>query len=273
MGGIAEWIGKAIPNEVSKLNSYSDYLSWIPYVGPFLSYGMKIGSALDSGFTAYDDTGKFDLAIDAGIGGIQGESQDPGRYGSGYMTTGQPSYNKDWANTAGQVGNYLPKFSKGSNGSTNYDLGGWQNPSEQISSIANNPYWSDSDGNTSVTTAQQSDTGAGRQSQNSMGGLGDMGAIMDVMTKMLQQQPAGQKQNPLLEVTSPIYGRYTLGEGELGTEDPLEEQPEEQILDEKGFPEDRYSYASIQIPEYRQPDYRQPIGSYNEVLSGYYGSR
>ena len=56
----AEWVGKAIPNEASKLNSYSNYLAYIPVVGQALSAIMKGMSAVDTGATRYADIYKDD---------------------------------------------------------------------------------------------------------------------------------------------------------------------------------------------------------------------
>lgn len=85
-------IGKAIPNEFSKLNSF---LKYIPYLGQ----ANQVISSIDTGATAYGDTGNFQTAINAGKGGFYG-SRDPGFYGS-------PNINRDWANITGQWGNVL----------------------------------------------------------------------------------------------------------------------------------------------------------------------
>lgn len=134
---VLNWIGKALPNEMSKLNSYSKYLQYIPYVGKAASVLMNAGSALDAGSTAYVDTkdkgGDTSLALNRAIGGfkggVSGTSQDPGIYGS----SGKP--NRDWANTAGQIGNYLPSFGKSSSGKTTMKMG--QNPLGAM----DNPYF------------------------------------------------------------------------------------------------------------------------------------
>lgn len=96
----AEAIGKAIPNEFSKLNSFSRF---VPGIGPYL----QAVSAIDAGATAYGDTGKPFLGAQAGLQGYRG-SIDPGQYGSGYMRTGQPTPNADWWNRIGSIGNMLP---------------------------------------------------------------------------------------------------------------------------------------------------------------------
>lgn len=112
---IAEKIGKMIPNEISKLNSYSKYYQYIPYVGQALSAVSRVGSAADAGATYYGDTGEIDKGREGVMGGIQGKSQDPAKYGSGYVRTGQPTNSGGWANRIGQVGEFLP--SKESTGS------------------------------------------------------------------------------------------------------------------------------------------------------------
>ena len=110
MGGFAETTGKAIPNELSKLNSYSNYLAAIPLIGPYLAAGVKIASAVDSGATAYGDTGKIGTSAMAGFKGYSG-STDPGQYGSGYTRTGKTTPKHDIFNTVGNIGNLLSLFS------------------------------------------------------------------------------------------------------------------------------------------------------------------
>lgn len=95
----AEAIGKAIPNEFSKLNSFSRF---VPGIGPYL----QIASAVDSGATAYGDTGRPFLGVQAGVQGYIG-SVDPGQYGSGYTRTGQVTPNMDLFNTLGNIGNTI----------------------------------------------------------------------------------------------------------------------------------------------------------------------
>lgn len=102
-----ESVGKAIPNEFSKVAGVARY---IPYVGQ----AIQIMGAIDSGATGYSDVkergGSNSQALQAGAqGAIQvasGGSQDPGRYGS-------PNVNRDAWNMVGQTGNYI-RF--GSNG-------------------------------------------------------------------------------------------------------------------------------------------------------------
>ena len=130
-----EWLGKALPNEVTKLNSYAKYVQYVPYVGQALSVIMKGMSAVDAGATAYADTYKSDAeqdksgasrrvtgasrAIPAVMSGVQGKSQDPGIYGSP-----GGNINRDWANVAGQIGNYLPGLNKtsGSDGKSSFSI-------------------------------------------------------------------------------------------------------------------------------------------------------
>lgn len=98
----AERIGKAIPNEVSKLNSFSKFL---PY--PFNLIPQSI-SSYDSAATAYGDTGSIGTTFQAGANPFLGSSQDPGQYGAGYMRTGRPTPGDDWFNKIGQIGNFIP---------------------------------------------------------------------------------------------------------------------------------------------------------------------
>lgn len=115
----SEAIGKAIPNEFSKLNSF---LKFIPYVGQ-VSQGI---SSVDSAATAYGDTGSIGTGIQAGAKGYFG-SIDPGQYGSGYMRTGQVTPKKDIFNTFGGIGNLF-------NGQTNGDIGNFDFNLPQLSS-------------------------------------------------------------------------------------------------------------------------------------------
>lgn len=111
MGGFlqktSESIGKAIPNEFSKLNSV---LQYVPLLGQ-INQGL---SAIDAGATAYGDTGNPFTAGASGFQGFYG-SIDPGRYGS-------PNSNNDWANTIGNIGNLF----KGMNGQGGGQFGGSQ---------------------------------------------------------------------------------------------------------------------------------------------------
>jgi len=117
---IAGGIGKAMPNEVTKLNSL---LQYIPYLG-WLTRGM---SALDTGGTTYDDIysqgrdlGYTDTqarqkalmpAIQGGIGSFMGGSANPGRYGSG-----SNQLDRNWADYAGLAGNLWGSYKGGSYG-------------------------------------------------------------------------------------------------------------------------------------------------------------
>jgi hypothetical protein len=92
--GFSETIGKAMPNEFSKLNAYSKY---IPYVGQ----ATEAVAGVDRAATSYGDTGDAGTAIGATMGGI-GKSRDPGVYGS---PGAEP--NRDVWNILGQSGNLL----------------------------------------------------------------------------------------------------------------------------------------------------------------------
>lgn len=153
---IAEAIGKALPNEVTKLNSYSKYLQYIPYVGQALSVIMKGMSAVDAGATAYADTQTQDegnrgvaaqRAISSALAGAQGTSQDPGQYGSG------GDINRDWANTAGQIGNYLPGVEKGSSGGYNVN---WSSTGNLLD-VMKNPYLNKNATSQNTTDTQNTD--------------------------------------------------------------------------------------------------------------------
>ena len=135
-----EWIGKAIPNEMSKLNSYSKYIQMIPYIGQAASIIMKAGAAADAGATAYADSYKkgegrgvgSQRAVSGVMGGVQCRASDPGIYGSDGRA------NRDWANVVGQIGNFLPGVSKGSSGGYKMDTSMY-GPGT-IAEIYNNPY-------------------------------------------------------------------------------------------------------------------------------------
>lgn len=98
---LTEAIGKAIPNELSKLSSY---LRFIPGIGQMLA-GT---GAVDAATTAYADTREANKggkgvgrglwnALNAGGQSIQGYA-NPGMYGSG------SNFDPDWMDYAGQVG-------------------------------------------------------------------------------------------------------------------------------------------------------------------------
>jgi len=88
-------IGKWIPNEFSKSNSWAKY---VPYVG-WLSQAV---GGVDAAATAYDDVGdrggneydKWSKLFEGGMAGYSGS--DPGRYGS-------PNVNRDAWNMIGQI--------------------------------------------------------------------------------------------------------------------------------------------------------------------------
>jgi len=178
-----EWVGKLIPNEVSKLNSWSKWLEKIPIVGQALSVVVKGISALDSGPTAYADTYKdprlrnksegerrqigIGRAVGSVMGSIQGESIDPGRYGS------QGDINRDWANIAGQIGNYMPSYSSSSStGSTGGSKGGFSaGGMGGLMNLKSNPYFFDQDEKTD-TASTGAGTGTGTSgSQNPLASL------------------------------------------------------------------------------------------------------
>ena len=94
----ADVIGKAIPNEFGKLNSFAKFLP-----PPFNVISQSI-AATDAGATAYGDTGSIGTGVSAGFSGFT-NSQDPGQYGSGYTRTGQVTPGNDIFNTLGNVGN------------------------------------------------------------------------------------------------------------------------------------------------------------------------
>lgn len=138
---IAEEVGKWIPNEFSKTNSYSKYVQMIPVIGPYLAGAQRGLGGIDNMATAYGDTGRLDLAFRGGLSGFSGQASDPGQYGSGFMRTGIPSTNRDIWNVAGQIGNYLPGFSSDGAGGWNMNMGGWGgNPMGQLGSLINNRY-------------------------------------------------------------------------------------------------------------------------------------
>lgn len=119
----ADWVGKAIPNEISKTNSFSKYTQYIPYFGPFLSAAQKGVSAIDNAATAYGDErenggGDLGTAIYGAQLGIQGRSASPGDYRTGY----QNLQGRNFFDVAGQIGNYLPSYQSGDGGGS-WDFG------------------------------------------------------------------------------------------------------------------------------------------------------
>jgi hypothetical protein len=106
---VAETVGKAIPNEFSKMSSW---LRYVPYVGPM----MQTLGAVDSAATTYADMRQSDdpemrkkaalVAFMRGFDSFSG-GNDPGAMGS------QGHVNQDWANTLGQVGRIFPQAPRG----------------------------------------------------------------------------------------------------------------------------------------------------------------
>lgn len=120
---IAEEVGKWIPNEISKTNSFSKYTQYIPVVGPFVSGGQRALSAVDNAATAYGDTGDIGTAIRGGPMGVMGQSASPGDARTGFYNTS----GRNFFDIAGQIGNYLPGFSTDAGGSVNgFDLSSLQ---------------------------------------------------------------------------------------------------------------------------------------------------
>ena len=116
-------VGKAIPNEVSKVNSVTKY---IPYVGQV----SQLVSGLDAAATGYSDTRErggtgaqaIANALQGGSSGFMG-SVDPGQYGS-------PNINRDVFNLVGQAGNMFTM-----------DGGKPQFNTRGLPDILNNPYF------------------------------------------------------------------------------------------------------------------------------------
>jgi hypothetical protein len=93
-GSAMEAVGKAIPNEISKLNSITRF---IPVVGP-ISQGV---SALDNFATSYGDGDGLMPALKSGMSGVMGQSR---------------TSNDIWG-TLGSLGNLIPSSSFGNAGS------------------------------------------------------------------------------------------------------------------------------------------------------------
>lgn len=102
--GIAGTVGKAIPNEIGKLNAFSNLLNFIPGIGPVLSTAVKATAAIDAGATAYGDSGNLSAGFQAAAPALSGRSVDPSRYGSG------PDYRPDTLAKVGSYGNYAAPF-------------------------------------------------------------------------------------------------------------------------------------------------------------------
>ena len=115
-----ETVGKAIPNEVSKLNSIT---KWIPYVGQ----ASQVISSIDAGATAYGDTGDFGASFPAAMSGFFG-STDPGYYGSG------GDINRDIWNTIGQIGNVFGGVGGG------LATGNYMGAGQSVLGMFDNPY-------------------------------------------------------------------------------------------------------------------------------------
>ena len=104
-------ISDAIPNEVTKLNSYSKYLEYIPYVGQALSAIMKGVSAVDNFGETYSNSGDVGAGISHAMKGIQGQSVDP----NAFSEKNQGFGGDPWL-IAGDIGNMIPSFGGKSEG-------------------------------------------------------------------------------------------------------------------------------------------------------------
>ncbi|GAG65251.1 unnamed protein product, partial [marine sediment metagenome] len=80
---LGETVGKAIPNEFSKLAGAAKWIEKIPIVGQVLGIALRAVSSVDNAATAYGDDAGLINSAQAGIQGASGQSADPGRFGSG----------------------------------------------------------------------------------------------------------------------------------------------------------------------------------------------
>jgi len=117
--GFFNEIAQAIPNEFSKLNSFSQFLKYIPVIGGALELGVKGAAAIDAGATAIADSKDdpnvssgeaYSRGINAALAGVSGQSQDPGKFGS------QGDVNNDVFNIIGSIGNFIPQGIGGGGG-------------------------------------------------------------------------------------------------------------------------------------------------------------
>ena len=236
--GFWETIGKWIPNEISKTNALSNFTQYIPVVGQVLSGAQKGVSALDNFATAMGDKEEgatFGDAVSGAQLGISGTSASPGDWKTDYQNT----EGRNFFDIAGQVGNYIPNY--GSDGS---GVG---------------------TGQINIPTDPNSQGGFAGMSPD------QMGTVFNTMSKLLYKNQ--QPQQPQLNVTSPLYGNYTLG-GQLP--DGVQPAEEEEVeYDENGEPIRKKKKDAFDIGNYQtdytpygggsQPNAYQPV-SYSEGI-------
>ncbi len=97
-------VSDAIPNEFSKLNSYSKYLSYIPYVGWALKAISNTASGVDRFGETYSNGGNLGDSLSYGASAYQDTSGDPNKY----SPKNDSFQNGDAWLKAGKIGEALP---------------------------------------------------------------------------------------------------------------------------------------------------------------------
>ena len=100
--GIAGWISGAIPNEITKTNSASQWTQYIPIIGPYISALQKGVSAVDNFAETYEQGGNWQDSLTHAMTAIQGQAADPNYYSE----KNQPGFSDDWLLNAGKILNY-----------------------------------------------------------------------------------------------------------------------------------------------------------------------
>lgn len=207
---LSETVGKAIPNEFAKSNSWAKYI-------PFWGQISQIVGGVDAGTTSYADkrdrgAGSGESLFAAGQNMYSGAlgSRDPGIHGS-------PNVNRDPWNMAGQVGNL---FSVGAGNQVSPNYG-------SILNIANNPYFNKSadkdsfqtasiSGATWMDTVQKltkaqrtvSESGKGEDDEPTKEDFKSMGiTVNDIVSKMQTSYPLTSKEKTFITSISGILNK------------------------------------------------------------------
>lgn len=100
----AGWVSDAIPNEMSKTNSFAKYLQYIPYVGTALKAIWNTGSAADRFGETYSNDGNLMDSAQYGMSAYQDTAGDPNKYSP---KNDSFSSGDGWLK-AGKIGEALP---------------------------------------------------------------------------------------------------------------------------------------------------------------------
>lgn len=134
---LAGEISDAIPNEFSKLNSYSKYLQYIPYVGAALKVISNAVSGVDRFGETYSNGGSFMDSAQYGMSAFQDTAGDPNKY----SPKNRSFADADGWLKAGKIGEALPG-SKSDYGSAGRTMGLVKDITSSNKQVETSPYQS-----------------------------------------------------------------------------------------------------------------------------------